>query len=202
MRHKKSFYYTLTAIITAFGFFIFMPAFPSHEETTDAVRPQLHVADDVAALLENENLKKDFAVSFLLYARNQGVSLSQLKAEYYAAIILDRAAFYNLAPKLVKAILISESGANERAVSIKGAIGLMQIMPQTARLFLCGEDLFEPEKNINCGVRVLSAHIAKYGEYAGVRYYICGEGSGNTYGCLYGFRTEAYLAHIKREAAI
>lgn len=202
MTPKKSFFYTLVAIITALGFFVFVPAFSSHEETVDAVRPQLHVADEVAALLKTENLKKDFAVSFLLYARNQGVSLSQLKAEYYASVVLERAGVYDVNPKLVKAVLVSESGANEQAISRKGAVGLMQVMPQTARLFQCSEDLFEPEKNIDCGVRVLSAHITKYGEYAGVRYYMCGEGGSNTYDCLYGFRTEAYLAHIKREAAI
>jgi soluble lytic murein transglycosylase-like protein len=56
-------------------------------------------------------------------------------------------------PKLVEAIIHVESRWDSRAVSSKGAIGLMQVMPQSARM--TREDLFCPEKNIIAGTQIL-----------------------------------------------
>lgn len=145
--------------------------------------------------LKKEVMKKDFAMSFVIYAKNQGIHLSQLKAEYYAAIVIDRAETYSLQPALVKALLVVESGANVNALSTKGAKGLMQIMPNTAKDYHC-KNLFEPEDNIDCGTRILKDLISKYGEYAGIRHYLCGDGAAK-YGCLWGVKTDAYLAAIK-----
>lgn len=60
-------------------------------------------------------------------------------------------------PKLVSAIIKVESGWNQKAVSSKGAVGLMQVMPSTAK-WLTGysrADLFCPEKNIIAGTMIL-----------------------------------------------
>ncbi len=59
---------------------------------------------------------------------------------------------YEVDPALVKAIIMAESSYNPRAVSRKGAIGLMQLMPRTARA-LGVEDSFDPELNIDAGVK-------------------------------------------------
>lgn len=59
---------------------------------------------------------------------------------------------YQVEPALIKAIIMAESGYNPRAVSNKGAMGLMQLMPVTAAE-LGVEDVFNPEHNINGGVR-------------------------------------------------
>jgi soluble lytic murein transglycosylase-like protein len=59
---------------------------------------------------------------------------------------------YNIDPALVKAIIRVESEYNPNAISNKGAKGLMQLMPVTAR-YLGVDDVFNPEQNIHAGVR-------------------------------------------------
>ncbi|OGW60604.1 MAG: hypothetical protein A2V83_11475 [Nitrospirae bacterium RBG_16_64_22] len=59
---------------------------------------------------------------------------------------------YNVDPELVKAIIRVESGYNAKAVSRKGAQGLMQLMPGTARRMRV-ENPFDPAQNIEGGVR-------------------------------------------------
>lgn len=60
----------------------------------------------------------------------------------------------NVDPHLVQAVVEVESAYNHRAVSSKGARGLMQIMPDTGLRF-GGKDLFDPLDNIECGIRYL-----------------------------------------------
>jgi soluble lytic murein transglycosylase len=63
---------------------------------------------------------------------------------------------YNLEPEFIAAIIDVESRWNARAVSDKGAQGLMQLMPATARHF-GAFDPFDPEQNIAAGTRYLTA---------------------------------------------
>jgi len=75
------------------------------------------------------------------------------KAErLFHPIVLEAADRHQVDPALVKAIIMVESSYNPRAVSKKGAKGLMQLMPTTAKA-LGVEDSFNPEHNINAGVR-------------------------------------------------
>lgn len=67
-------------------------------------------------------------------------------------IVLQAASRHQVDPALIKAIIMVESGYNPGAVSKKGAKGLMQLMPRTARA-LGVVDVFDPEHNINAGVR-------------------------------------------------
>jgi len=70
----------------------------------------------------------------------------------------------NVDPALVKAVMAVESGFNPQAVSPKGAIGLMQVIPDTGARFgvaadakrTVGEKLADPRTNISAGVRYLS----------------------------------------------
>jgi soluble lytic murein transglycosylase-like protein len=77
------------------------------------------------------------------------VSGARFDAEVRAA-----AARNGLDPLLVHAVIRAESGYNPRAVSPKGAAGLMQLMPQTARRYTVS-DRFDPEMNLDGGVRYL-----------------------------------------------
>jgi len=67
---------------------------------------------------------------------------------------------YGLDRRLVRAVIAAESGGNTRAVSPKGAIGLMQLMPGTARLL--GADPHDPAQNVDAGVRYLRDLLILY----------------------------------------
>ncbi len=66
-----------------------------------------------------------------------------------------------LDPKLVKSVMLVESNFDPRAVSRKGARGLMQLMPETARRFGVA-DRFEPIENIRGGVEYLDLLLKLY----------------------------------------
>jgi len=74
------------------------------------------------------------------------------KERSFHLIIIQTAIRYQVEPALVKAIIMAESGYNPRAISNKGAKGLMQLMPETAQ-DLGVEDSFNPQQNISGGVR-------------------------------------------------
>ncbi len=68
---------------------------------------------------------------------------------------------YRVDSALVKAIIMAESNYNPTAISKRGAKGLMQIMPNTAEV-LGVKDLFNPEDNINGGVRYLKQLLNQF----------------------------------------
>ncbi len=74
--------------------------------------------------------------------------------EDYEVFINHYARLYNIDPFLVKLIIQKESQFNPRAVSRSGAIGLMQLMPETARR-LGVKNPFDPAQNIEGGIKFL-----------------------------------------------
>ncbi len=76
--------------------------------------------------------------------------------------IADAAARHNVDPNLVRAIIKVESDYNPHAVSRKGAKGLMQLMPDTARR-LNVTDAFDPAQNVDAGVRHLKYLLENFG---------------------------------------
>ena len=70
----------------------------------------------------------------------------------FHSIIQEASDRYQVDPELIRAIIMAESSNNPRAVSKKGARGLMQLMPATAKA-LGVENSFDPEHNIYGGVR-------------------------------------------------
>ncbi|MBN2241304.1 MAG: lytic transglycosylase domain-containing protein [Acidobacteria bacterium] len=81
-----------------------------------------------------------------------GNAINRPDSRNFDPIIKKYASYYELDPSLIQSIIETESGFNPNAVSSKGARGLMQLMPETARR-LGVENSFDPEQNIKAGVR-------------------------------------------------
>jgi soluble lytic murein transglycosylase-like protein len=75
-------------------------------------------------------------------------------ASRFAEIIAEAGRKWNVRPELLRAVIAVESSFNPLAVSKRGARGLMQLMPETARRFAAG-NLFDPRANVLAGARYL-----------------------------------------------
>jgi soluble lytic murein transglycosylase-like protein len=75
--------------------------------------------------------------------------------------VKDVSGTYQLDPDLVTSVIRAESGFNVRAVSPKGAQGLMQLMPQTASQ-LGVRNAFDPQANVEAGTRYLRELLERY----------------------------------------
>ena len=82
--------------------------------------------------------------------------LAQADPAPAARLVREYAAHYGVPPELIAALIDVESGWNSRAISNKGAMGLMQLMPKTARRFGAFEP-FDVEQNIAAGTRYVTA---------------------------------------------
>ncbi|WP_283743542.1 lytic transglycosylase domain-containing protein [Sideroxydans sp. CL21] len=92
--------------------------------------------------------------------RSNGINLSQQKI--FTPEINRVASIYHLDPALLHAVIATESGYDARAVSGKGAMGLMQLMPETARHY-GASDPFDPGQNIQAGAQHLSSLLQRFG---------------------------------------
>ena len=81
----------------------------------------------------------------------------------YDQIISSMAQKYNVDPDLIHSIIRAESNYNSHAVSPKGAVGLMQLMPETAKEYGV-KDRYDPIENIEGGVKYLKDLFKTYGQ--------------------------------------
>lgn len=80
----------------------------------------------------------------------------------YGDVITQVAALYRIEEALLHAVISVESGYNAKAVSKRGAGGLMQLMPQTAKRYGV-TDVFDPADNIRGGARYLTDLLKLFG---------------------------------------
>jgi hypothetical protein len=90
------------------------------------------------------------------------ISDPQLKA-HLNVLIKKMAKRHGVDEKLIRAVLAKESGGNPLAVSPKGAMGLMQLMPETA-VSMGVEDPFNPEQNLAGGVKYLKYCLNRFSQ--------------------------------------
>jgi soluble lytic murein transglycosylase-like protein len=106
---------------------------------------------------------------------------------------------YGLPPHLVRSVMKAESGFQQQAVSPKGALGLMQLMPGTAQTL--GADPHDAAQNVDAGTRYLRSLLEKYG--GALRHalaaYNAGPGTVERYGGVPPFaETLEYIRRVER----
>ncbi len=155
-------------IIIAIILFVFVPSLYAHQKDKKTL-VQKHNATNLVPTLQNARDDQvtpmppevDLSPIRLLnkgkqsdgvLKRNQSTILSSKSERLLQPIINRVAKRYKVDSALVKAIIMAESNFNHHATSKKGAMGLMQLMPGTAKL-LGVRDIYNPEQNINGGVK-------------------------------------------------
>jgi soluble lytic murein transglycosylase-like protein len=81
----------------------------------------------------------------------------------FEELLNDAAARYGLPPAILKGVVKAESGFRPDAVSPAGAVGLMQLMPSTARALGVADPL-DPASNIDGGARYLKQQVDRFGD--------------------------------------
>jgi soluble lytic murein transglycosylase-like protein len=107
---------------------------------------------------------------------------------------------YGLPRRLVRSVMTAESALNPLAVSPKGAVGLMQLMPSTARTLSANP--YDPAQNVDAGARYLRDLLLQYkgGLWHALAAYNAGPGAVARYNGVPPYReTINYIARIDRD---
>lgn len=83
------------------------------------------------------------------------------RSAQYDGVISGAAKDATIQAALVRAVIVVESGFNPRAISKKGAIGLMQLQPATARRYGV-KNIYDPEQNVRAGAHYLSDLLTRF----------------------------------------
>jgi soluble lytic murein transglycosylase-like protein len=120
----------------------------------------------------------------------------------FASIIDQLAAEWRVDPRLVRAVIQVESGYQPGARSPKGAMGLMQLMPATARQYAV-QDPYEPRANIEAGVKHLRALLDRFDLATALAAYNAGEEAVRRFGGIPPYpETRSYVERVQRLLAV
>jgi soluble lytic murein transglycosylase-like protein len=134
------------------------------------VRADIYSFVDSQGVTHFSNVPTDTRYRLLIAAPREPVAASAdpsggawlKKSTQYEPMIRRAAQSAAVRPELVRAVIVVESAFNPRAVSKRGAVGLMQLKPATARRYGVA-DAFDPEQNVMAGARYLRDLLARYG---------------------------------------
>jgi soluble lytic murein transglycosylase-like protein len=121
--------------------------------------------DATGGFVLSDKPKEPFAKTYVV---QRGASIRTTKAlgqraAMYDPLIQEHSDLHGVDANLVRAVIQAESAFNPRAVSVKGAMGLMQLMPATAAEYGV-LDAFNPVENIRAGVAYLKSLLTRYRE--------------------------------------
>lgn len=141
----------------------------------------------------------------LLFLLSTGSALATSPLEPLQSYISDASERFGLSEKWVRAVILAESYGDPKAVSPKGAVGLMQLMPETWKtmraLHDLGADPFDPKANILAGTAYLKAMYDRFGYPALFAAYNVGEARYEDHlriGKPLPEETVAYVAKVER----
>lgn len=129
---------------------------PPANQRVEQIENKINTINGVQA--QNTSDVKSFSSMMPNTSDNEPVRL--LRPKVMISLIQEKAKKYNIDPKLVNAVIKAESGYNINAKSQAGAVGLMQLMPATARAMGIG-DPTDPAQNVEAGTKYLSQLLQK-----------------------------------------
>jgi soluble lytic murein transglycosylase-like protein len=133
--------------------------------TTSVAHAQIYAGRDANGGVVLSNFRTALADQLVIAAPvdpTAAPSMPPTAPGYQFASLIDRIAQEaSLSPHLLHAVISVESGFDARAVSHKGALGLMQLMPQTAQRFGV-QDPFDPVQNLTGGAAYLKSLLQRF----------------------------------------
>jgi soluble lytic murein transglycosylase len=170
----KFFIQTLGAIATLTFGFILGVRYQTRVESLNEIHTLVRVQKDKIAELRDANRRLETAVRVRDYLDRNRIRLPEETVEHIAASIHETSTRYDLPPEVILAVIRTESAFDTNALSHKGAVGLMQILPSTAqeiaqelRMEWPGEDLLrDPSANIEMGAYYLTKLLGQFDDLA------------------------------------
>lgn len=171
-----------------------------------AARAQIYSWRDGSGVLVVSNKPHDGATRTYVVSKAQGFrstrAVSGRRSDGYEQLISTHASAHGVSADLVRAVIQAESAFNPSARSVKGAMGLMQLMPATAADYGV-VNAYDPADNIRAGVSYLKSLLTRYSnsEELALAAYNAGPGAVEKYGTVPPYReTRDYVAKIRRNA--
>src|ERR1700676_2349857 len=133
-------------------------------------RADVYAFTDANGVSHFSNVPSDSRYQLLIATPSQAAAGTAVKehsidwlarSAQYDGVIKGAAKAATIQAALVRAVIVVESGFNPRAVSKRGAIGLMQLRPETARRYGVS-NVYDPGENIRAGTRYLSDLMTLY----------------------------------------
>ncbi len=160
-------------------------------EGASTTKLKMTVGDDGVPVITNESPAQ--------HARRVAWRRVRIPDESLVPVIEREAKRHDLEPELVQAVIQAESGYNPKALSSKGAMGLMQLMPATATL-LAVDDPWDPEQNVRGGAAYLRQLFDRFGRLElALAAYNAGPTAVERYGDVPPYReTRTYVTRVLR----